>query len=234
VDFVKPARRALRVAGTLTAAVALLFALNGLALAQDGASAVSKPDELSTASKKKSKGLKFDMVLSQEAGAAGCAASAKASVTVKSSGSGAENLSIKATGLPKNTGFGLFVIQVPDSPFGISSYVGDLQSDKSGKASASFVGRFSIESFVVAPGVAAAPVVHTGTIPDAATNPTFRPVHTYHLGLWFASASSAAAAGCPNTQTAFNGNHTAGIQVLSTRTFPTTSGPLRGLTPAAD
>ena len=41
----------------------------------------------------------------------------------------------------------------------------------------------------------------------------------------------AAAADCPDNVTPFNGDHTAGIQVLSTRTFGATTGPLRSLAP---
>jgi hypothetical protein len=48
--------------------------------------------------------------------------------------------------------------------------------------------------------------------------------------LWFGTPEVAVAAGCPNTTTPFNGDHTAGIQVLSTRNF-TVNGPLRNLKP---
>jgi hypothetical protein len=51
-----------------------------------------------------------------------------------------------------------------------------------------------------------------------------------HLGLWFNSPQDAAAAGCPNGVTPFNGDHTAGIQILSTRNF-VDIGPLSQLTP---
>src|SRR5262249_34506202 len=63
--------------------------------------------------------------------------------------------------------------------------------------------------------------------PDAATNPATNPIHTYHVGLWFGSATDAAAAGCPGTVTPFNGDHTAGGQALSTRNFADDQGPLR-------
>jgi hypothetical protein len=45
------------------------------------------------------------------------------------------------------------------------------------------------------------------------------------------SPADAAAAGCPDTKTPFNGDHTAGIQVLSTRNFDKLQGPLRQLIP---
>jgi hypothetical protein len=53
----------------------------------------------------------------------------------------------------------------------------------------------------------------------------------YHLGLWFNSPTDAAAAGCPNTVTPFNGEHNAGVQALSTRNFPDQAGPLSQIQP---
>ena len=82
-------------------------------------------------------------------------------------------------------------------------------------------GAYRIETFFVAPGSGAAPVVHsTPPFPDASSNPAFSPTHTFHVGLWFNSAADAQAVGCPGTVTPFNGDHTAGIQVLSSRNFP--------------
>jgi hypothetical protein len=169
----------------------------------------------------------FDMVRSSGAEAAGCISEAAGRVTINSIGI-AEVMHVEATGLPTNTDFDVFVIQLPDSPFGLSWYQGDLQTDSKGKGVADFIGRFSIETFIVAPGSGTAPVVFTDTpFPDANTNPATNPVHTYHLGLWFNSPTDAAAAGCPNTVTPFNGPHNAGIQALSTRNFANHKGPLR-------
>jgi hypothetical protein len=120
---------------------------------------------------------------------------------------------------------------VPNGPFGISWYQGDLDSNGKGRADGTFIGRFSIETFAVAPGVAQAPQVHQSPIPDATANPAFGPVHTYHLGLWFNSPADAVAAGCPGAITPFNGDHTAGVQALSTRNFPDQFGPLRHVQP---
>jgi hypothetical protein len=61
-------------------------------------------------------------------------------------------------------------------------------------------------------------------------NPTTAPVHTFHLGLWFNSPDDAAAAGCLDTVTPFNGDHTAAIHILSTRNFARI-GPLSRLRP---
>jgi hypothetical protein len=169
----------------------------------------------------------FTMVRSSTAVTAGCLPNAAGRVTIHTVGP-VEFMHVEATGLPANTGFDFFVIQVPDAPFGMSWYQGDISTDSTGKGVGDFVGRFSIETFIVAPGVAPAPVVHTAApFPDASSNPATAPVHMFHLGLWFDKPTAAAAAGCPNTETPFNGNHTAGVQAMSTRNFTDANGPLR-------
>jgi hypothetical protein len=172
----------------------------------------------------------FHMVRSAAGATAGCLAGAKADVTIRSRGP-VEVMKVRAEGLPANTDFDLFVIQVPNAPFGVSWYQGDLDTNRKGRGDGTFVGRFSIETFAVAPGVAPAPVVHHAPFPDASQNPAFAPIHTFHLGLWFNSPADAAKAGCPATVTPFNGDHTAGIQALSTRNFPDNAGPLQRIRP---
>lgn len=170
----------------------------------------------------------FNMVRSTAAVTAGCVSGARAHVTIKSQGP-VEVMTVSAVHLPANTDFDFFVTQVPNAPFGISWYQGDLETDASGHAHGTFVGRFSVETFTVAPNVAPAPQVFPT---DAASNPAFAPVQMYHLGLWFNSPVDAFAAGCQSTPTAmtpFNGEHNAGVQVLSTRTFPDDHGPLRSI-----
>src|SRR5690242_13538893 len=147
----------------------------------------------------------FKMVQSTGAAAAGCLTGAHASVTVTPEGT-VEQMAVHAVGLPANTDFDLFVIQVPNAPFGMAWYQGDLETNHNGVVDGTFIGRFSKETFIVAPGSAPAPVVHDA---DASTNPATAPVHTYHLGLWFNSPDDAAAAGCSNAQTPFNGEHNA-------------------------
>jgi hypothetical protein len=65
-------------------------------------------------------------------------------------------------GLPPNTGFDFFVIQVPNAPFGVSWYQGDVDTDSDGNAFQHFRGRFNIETFSVAPGSAPASPVFNG------------------------------------------------------------------------
>ena len=171
--------------------------------------------------------INFPLVRSAGSVAAGCLTSATAAVKVKNQGP-VDVMTIDASGLPKNTDFDVFVTQLPNAPFGISWYQGDLESDSTGHAHGQYIGRFSVETFAVAPGTGPAPAVFPG---DATTNPAFKPVQMYHIGVWFNSAKSAVAAHCANSTTPFNGEHNAGPQALSTRQFAATNGPLRQLNP---
>ena len=167
----------------------------------------------------------FDLVPS--AGATTCLPEAHGEVRLTSQGEN-QRMDVKVSGLPADTAFTVFLLQVPHGPFGLSWYQGDIQTDARGNGHGRFLGIFSDETFIVAPGVAAAPVVHTI---DAATNPQTAPVHIFHLGMWFDSAADAAGAGCAATQTPFNGDHTAGIQVLNTTNFPDDDGPIGQFAP---
>src|SRR3984885_13096294 len=168
----------------------------------------------------------FTMVRSTAATTAGCLPNASGRVTVHPLGP-VEDLHVEVSGLPANVDFDFFVIQVPDKPFGMAWYQGDIQTDGNGRGVGDFVGRFSIETFVVAPGATSPPdTFPSGPFPDATTNPATNPIQMYHLGLWFNRASDAESACCGSTETPFNGTHTAGIQALSTRNFAPLSGPL--------
>jgi hypothetical protein len=147
-------------------------------------------------------------------------------VTVHSFGD-FENLEVIVRDLPPNTGFDLFSIQVPNAPFGLAWYIGDIETDSTGVGVGNFVGRFNIETFVVSPAAVPAPQVFKDPpFPDAAMGVATGPVQLYHLGLWFNSPDDAAKVGCPATVTPFNGEHHAGIQVINTGGFPDLKGPL--------
>ena len=160
------------------------------------------------------------------AGAASCLAyNAYGSVTISDLGP-VQNMHVEVFHLPSKTEFALFVIQVPNKPFGLSWYQGDIETNSLGHGVADVTGIFSKETFILAPGVAAAPKV----FPDNATsNPATPPVQIYHLGIWFADPADAVKVGCPDTVTPFDGDHNAGIQVLNTANFPDGRGPLRNL-----
>jgi hypothetical protein len=175
--------------------------------------------------------LKFDMVRSPGIVTAGCLPNATATVTIRALGP-VESLTLEASGLPANKEFDFFVIQVPNAPFGVAWYQGDFETNASGHGSQRYIGRFNVETFAVAPGVAPAPVLHSAApFPDASSNPAFAPIHMFHLGLWFNSAADATAAGCPGATTPFNGDHTAGVQVLNTSNYANDQGPLRQFVP---
>ena len=172
---------------------------------------------------------KFDLVRSG-ALPPGVLTNARGRVKIESVGP-VEIMDVKVWGLPPNTNFDFFVIQVPKAPFGLAWYQGDIETNRNGVGYGRFVGRFNIETFIVAPGVAPAPLVFNDQpFPDAAQNPTTNPVQLYHLGLWFNDPKDAAKAGAAGTVTPFNGEHHAGVQVLNTSEFKDATGPLINVT----
>ena len=86
--------------------------------------------------------------LVRSSNAPGCVPNAGGTITIVKQGN-TEKLTVSVSGMPKKTAFDVFVIQAADAPFGVSWYQGDLTTDKNGKGSQSFVGRFSIETFIV-------------------------------------------------------------------------------------
>jgi hypothetical protein len=162
--------------------------------------------------------------------ASGCLPHAAARVTIRHDGP-VEKMRVDAWGLPPNTEFDTFIIQVPNAPFGVSWYQGDLETNRGGYAHQEYVGRFQVETFAIAPNVAPAPSVHSSPTPDATSNPAFGPIHTFHVGIWFNSPQDAAKAGCPGNTTPFNGEHNAGTQVLNPAQFADTAGPLGAFKP---
>src|SRR5262249_3122464 len=184
-------------------AVAVLLALGVMVPGALTVATGAPPDRLS-----------FDMVVS--GGAKPCLPDAQGHVRVNNVGAN-QRLHLVVSGLPPTTGFTFFLLQVPTAPFAMAWYQGDIDTDEHGSGSQQFFGIFSSETFIFAPATRPAPQTHPGV--DAASNPTTAPVHMYHLGLWFADAADAAAAGCPNTVTPVDGDHQAGIQVLNTSNF---------------
>lgn len=204
------------------ARVALPAVATSAALIAGGAAASAPTTSGAGSDAGAAKATTFSMVRSTGAVNAGCLKGAGADVTVKELGD-VEKMTVSAHGLPPATAFVLFITQTPDAPFGVAWYQSDLVSDQSGNARVTVEGRFNNETFALATGAAEAPATHAG---DAVSNPPFAPTHIYHVGVWFDSVEGAVAAGCPNTVTPFNGDHTAGIQALSTRNFPALAGPL--------
>jgi hypothetical protein len=164
----------------------------------------------------------FNMVRSQAAVDNECLKGAKANVDINTLG-GLQNMDVTLNNAPKNTEFELFVTQQPNSPFGVSWYQADFETNNQGHGEVSARGIFGEELFVFAPGSVTAPHVDGQ---DAKKNPAFDPVHTLHLGLWFGDPKDAKDAGCSGKVTQFDGDHEAGIQAFSTDNFPDLHGPL--------
>ena len=78
-----------------------------------------------------------------------------------------EIMDVIVWGLPPNTDFDFFVIQVPNKPFGLAWYQGDIETNRNGEGYGKFIGRFSIETFIVSLASVPAPVVfHNGMLAD--------------------------------------------------------------------
>jgi hypothetical protein len=143
-----------------------------------------------------------------------CLPNASGHVTI-TTGALNDVMTVTISGMPKGTGFDLFVIQQPGAPFGISWYQSDIHAGSNGTGSATVRGVFDSETFSVSPG---------GTT-------TFAPTHQFHLGVWFNSPQVPFNRGCEPGATSpiitpFNGDQHAGIQVLNTAEFPVNAGPL--------
>jgi len=177
----------------------------------------------------------FDLVVSK--GAATCLPHANGKVHVSSVGP-VEIMTVDVNGLPPKSDFDLFVLQLPTAPFGVSWYQADIPTNKDGHGHVRVIGKFSNETFAVAPGTGSAPVTFTShpvgdegnSIGSASSNPPFGPIQMYHVGVWFDSPVDAENAGCPDAVTPFNGAHDAGIQVLNTSNFAADNGPLSQIT----
>ncbi len=140
-----------------------------------------------------------------------------------------ENLEVFVKGLPPNTDFVIFNIQVPNAPFGLAWYNGDIMTDANGNGVTNLVGRFNKGTFIVSQKALPSANVFPsppGVLPQSTTGAKVDPVQIYHLGIWFNDHNDAAKAGCPGNETPFTSNHDAGIQILNTGNFPDNEGPL--------
>src|SRR5882724_8817139 len=90
--------------------------------------------------------VKFNMVVSS--GAAKCLPNATATVRLTPLDI-VQIMDVSVQGLPPNSGFDFFVLQVPKAPFGLAWYQGEIQTDKNGKGRVQVRGIFSIETFTV-------------------------------------------------------------------------------------
>ncbi len=120
-------------------------------------------------------------------------------------------MTLTASGLPKNSGFDMFLVQ--NSPldsgtfsgFGFGWYQSDVESDSHGNATVQVQGIFDKETFIENP---ASP---------------FTPIHTFNVGFWFDSPIHEQQA-CGNKTapkaTPFNGEQNAGLLAMITKGEP--------------
>ena len=141
--------------------------------------------------------------MARAAGATCLAPNARARVTVSDMGT-VQNMHLEVFGLTPTNAFTVFITQHNNRPFGVSWYQGEVVTNQKGRGSADFTGIFSEETFVLS---------------DTA-------IPLSHMGIWFADPHDAAIAGCSGIVTPFDGDHSAGILVLSTSNFPDNHGPL--------
>src|SRR5690348_12183890 len=105
--------------------------LLGLAVAIGGGAALASPAHAASS---------FDFTLVRTQGLPEeCAEHATAKVHVDTTPGFAEKLVIKVSGFKPKTPLVLFVIQVPNAPFGVGWYVGDIATGPTGSATETFV-----------------------------------------------------------------------------------------------
>ena len=75
--------------------------------------------------------IEFSMLRSAAAIAGNCLANAQGQVRVVSLGP-VEVMTVDVEGLPPNTEFDFFVIQIPNAPFGLAWYQGDIETNNLG------------------------------------------------------------------------------------------------------
>ena len=194
------------------------FSLNPSALAKTmnhaGASSQSQQQMMPNSS--------FTFKLIPAAGISACLPKAAGTATI-TPGSLNDKMTVSVSGLPANTGFDLFIIELPNKPFGVAWYQTDVQTNYAGTGTATVEGIFNVETFSVSLGDNQNPSI------------AFTPTHQYHIGIWFDDPKVPFNLGCEPGQpnpivTPFNGTQKAGIQVLNTGEFPDNAGPLSHVT----
>src|SRR5205823_11195473 len=117
--------------------------------------------------------VRFHLVPSSAA-LAKCMPHATVNITVKlrTDKTGKDEFLVDASGLPANTSFTTFLLEVPGAPFGAAEYIGDVNTDRYGRAHAEF--RLIVEE-------AFSSTIVNGTRVRAELN---------HVGMWFADPAA--------------------------------------------
>src|SRR2546429_369291 len=129
-----------------------------------------------------------------------CMPHAKVNITVKlrTDKIGKDIFIVDASGLPAKTSFTTFLLEVPGAPFGAAEYIGDVDTDKYGKAHAEF-------ELIVQEAFASTLV--EGKRVRADLN---------HVGMWFADQTADDfCLGKNSPVTPFDGDGEAGVQAFN-------------------
>ncbi len=194
--------------------------LSAFSLAYSASAQTVNHTSVSRVSQRPSNPYNFNLIPSP--GISACLPHAAGTVTI-TPGSLNDKMVVNVSGLPANTGFDLFIIELPNKPFGVAWYQTDVQTNYAGTGTATVRGVFDVETFSVSLGDNQNPSV------------AFPPTHQYHIGIWFNDPKVPFNLGCEPGQpnpivTPFNGTQNAGIQALNTAEFPNNAGPLSHVT----
>jgi hypothetical protein len=143
--------------------------------------------------------VQFHLVASSAA-LAKCMPHAKVNITVKlrTDKIGKDIFIVDASGLPANTSLTTFLLEVPGAPFGAAEYIGDVDSNKYGKAHAEFE--------LIVQEAFASTLVDGNRVR----------VDLNHVGMWFADPTADDfCLGKNSPVTPFDGDREAGVQAFN-------------------
>jgi hypothetical protein len=146
---------------------------------------------------------------------------------------GVEVMDVSLSGLPPRTAFELFVVQLPNAPFGMSWYQGDIETNATGwPGPPAFRRPLQQRDVHGRAGQRPGPGAPSQRVPGRAVEPGHRSAAPVPPRAVVRHARrTLSSAGCPGDVTPFNGEHNAGIQAMSTRNFGDLIGPLQEITP---
>ena len=148
--------------------------------------------------------VQFDLVPSSPA-IADCLPylSARVEVDLETAQKGRDEFKIEASGLPPDSEFTVFLLEVPGAPFGAAEYIGDFSTNGEGRGANKF--KLIVEE-------AFASTLVDGTRVRADLN---------HVGFWFAdpAGDDVCLGSGQGPITPFDGDNEAGVQVMNSANF---------------
>jgi hypothetical protein len=193
------------VAALTLGAVAGAAAYIGLGAANGDINLEKVGNYTSTSKKPTSNVVKFKLAPSSDQLAA-CMPHVKVDVKVllETDAKGRDVFDVNVTGGPANTAFTVFLLQIPDAPFGAAEYIGDVTTDGHGKGKAEF--KLIVEE------------AFSSTLVGKGKDQKRVREELGHVGMWFADPEGddfCFGAG-KGPITPFDGDNEAGIQAFNT------------------